>query len=86
MAEQRTPGPWEARYSTRGGYWFIDREQDGESYTLTTLDGGVCEADARLIAAAPDLLVALQDIVQASNANDGESLMNAIQAAIARVA
>jgi hypothetical protein len=31
--------------------------------------------------AAPDLLAVLEDIVQASDANDGDSLMNAVQAA-----
>ncbi len=52
-----TPAPWELRQSVRG-YWFIDYEQGGENYTLTALE---CkEADARLIAAAPDLLAALQ--------------------------
>ena len=39
------------------------------------------DAQRRLRDAAPDLLAALEDIVQASDANDGDSLMNAIQAA-----
>lgn len=64
MSTQHTPGPWEARYSITKDYWFIDREQGGESYTLTTLDGGVCEADARLIAASPDLLAALEAMIE----------------------
>ena len=57
-----TQGPWEARQSVRG-YWFIEHQQGGEGYTLTKLDCG--EADSCLIAAAPDLLTALQDIVDA---------------------
>lgn len=55
MTTQHTPAPWELRQSTNG-YWFIDHEQGGEDYTLTKLECG--ERDARLIAAAPDLLAA----------------------------
>lgn len=55
-----TPASWELRQSTNG-YWFIDHEQGGESYTLTKLECG--ERDARLIAAAPDLLKALKALV-----------------------
>lgn len=43
-------------------------------------------ANARLIAAAPDLLAAIKDIVAASDANDGDSLANAIQASRAAIA
>ena len=53
MTAQHTPAPWELRQST-SGYWFIDYEQGGEGYTLTKLECG--ERDARLIAAAPELL------------------------------
>lgn len=57
-----TPGPWELRQSSRD-YWFIDHKQGGEGYTLTKLEDWTSEADARLIAAAPDLLDALRDLV-----------------------
>lgn len=57
MSAQHIPAPWELRRST-SGYWFIDYEQGGEGYTLTKLECG--ERDARLIAAAPDLLAALE--------------------------
>jgi hypothetical protein len=61
---EHTKGPWEARWSERGQYWFIDHEQGGEGYTLTKLN---CEeADARLISAAPDLLAALHDLLAAT--------------------
>ena len=59
MNIKHTPGPWELRQSSRG-YWFIDHEHGGESYTLTKLEDLTSEADARLIAAAPDLHAALQ--------------------------
>jgi hypothetical protein len=59
---KHTPGPWDARWSERGQYWFIDHEQGGEGYTLTKLN---CEeADARLIAAAPELLEALKNAIE----------------------
>jgi hypothetical protein len=88
MSEQHTPGPWaidgcgslgtlDVIYGS-GRITMMDCEND-------EINDGELFANARLIAAAPDLLAALQDIVQASNANDGDSLMNAIQAAIACV-
>lgn len=53
---------WELRRSVRD-YWFIDYQQGGEGYTLTKLD---CEEkEARLIAAAPELLEVLRDVREA---------------------
>ena len=73
-----TPGPWKASQSHKG-YWFIEYDQGGEAYTMTTLE---CHGtDARLIAAAPELLAALGDIVASSDANCGDSLANAIRTA-----
>jgi len=59
---EHTKGPWEARWSERGQYWFIDHPQQEGSATLTKLDCD--EADARLIAAAPELLEALKDAIE----------------------
>ena len=56
-----TKGPWTFDYST-WHYWFIEHQQGDETYTLTKLDCG--EADARLIAAAPDLLEALREAIE----------------------
>jgi hypothetical protein len=85
MTGQHTPGPWFAV-----GYQ-VEIESETVADICTTNanlfgQGGLHDdaramANARLIAAAPDLLAALEDIVQASDANDGDSLMNAIQAA-----
>lgn len=44
------------------------------------------EADAVLIAAAPDMLAALENIVRCCDANDGDSLANAVEEARAIVA
>lgn len=69
-----TPGPWvyvpklsasenhkgffvRAEKSTNNGYWALADVQPGDE------DGRVGEANARLIAAAPELLAALQAIV-----------------------
>jgi hypothetical protein len=85
---KHTPGQWEARWSERGQYWFIDHEQGGEGYTLTKLN---CEeADACLIAAAPDLLAALRAAEEwAEHIEDDESRVPvdvrlAMRAAIAK--
>jgi hypothetical protein len=67
MTTQYTPAPWELRQSANG-YWFIDYEQGGESYTLTKLECG--EDDARLIAAAPDLLIALRNLLEVVEQSD----------------
>ena len=81
MTTQHTPGPWELRRSVRG-YWFIDHEQGGEGYTLTKLDCN--EADARLIAAAPDLLAALEELLNALPSATSHPAIKAARAAIAK--
>lgn len=83
MTTQHTPAPWELRQSTNG-YWFIDHEQGGEDYTLTKLECG--ERDARLIAAAPDLFAALQNVAACFDANDPDSMANAMADARAAIA
>lgn len=83
MITQHTPAPWELRQSANG-YWFIDYEQGGEDYTLTKLE---CEErDARLIAAAPDLLVALEACLHRLDAHDDQSAPECLvaRAAIAK--
>jgi hypothetical protein len=92
MEAKHTQGPW-SRSNPRG--LTINGPPDRTGWVLTVAhvadrpDEKQALADACLIAAAPDLLaaledivqVALEDIVQASDANDGDSLMHAIQAA-----
>jgi hypothetical protein len=83
MSAQHIPAPWELRQST-SGYWFIDYEQGGEGYTLTKLECG--ERDARLIAAAPDVLAALRNVIASYRANDPDSMANAVNDAEAAIA
>lgn len=70
---EHTPGPWRLRKLRHEGVE-IEDEQDSLLVAVThrhagTFDGGYeempCEANARLIAAAPDLLEALRQILAA---------------------
>lgn len=56
MSNGHTPGPWSFRGCDGG--WAIDFNEDQEQ----VVDFVYEEADARLIAAAPDLLEALEDL------------------------
>ena len=51
---KHTPGPWEAREHSDGSHWFVD--WDGG----WTAGDELSEANARLIAAAPELLEACE--------------------------
>lgn len=58
MADKHSPGPWTWRY-------FMETLVDAKGEEVMTFmpyaaKGWVCEADARLIAAAPELLAALK--------------------------
>lgn len=74
---KHTPGPWEV--STNGTDWDVCAPDGGDM--LVDLRGCEnAEANARLIAAAPDLLAALRDLVQyADPRNDkcGSQIANA---------
>lgn len=56
MSNGHTPGPWSFRGCDGG--WAIDFNEDQEQ----VVDYVYEEADARLIAAAPELLEALEDL------------------------
>ena len=66
---KHTPGPWTAEYDNRGNGGF------GEWYNVgparVYIVGESSEADARLIAAAPDLLEALEAAVDQLEGFDG---------------
>lgn len=59
MQTQHTPGPWTA-FKDMLGKWHVDHE-DGHCI----IQGEKAEANARLIAAAPELLAALQNLLDA---------------------
>jgi len=62
MTTKHTPGPWEVRYNTVIECWDIGKA--GEERLAGKLASVLSsEADARLIAAAPDMLDALRGAV-----------------------
>ena len=67
IADENTPGPW--RVGAVGEHVFA-----GAQVVAAMKADGVYErmADARLIAAAPDLLTALQAIVAVEASSDGD--------------
>ena len=79
-----TPGPWLADPDDRAGMeWNIHigrRNDPDERICFMTSDGPV-EANARLIAAAPDLLEACQAFVE-FNAGVNNQMMKSARAAI----
>lgn len=77
-----TKGPWTFDYST-WHYWFIEHQQGDETYTLTKLDCG--EADARLIAAAPELLEVARQIVLAAEQQEGSIPSDIVSGAYAAI-
>lgn len=53
---EATPGPWRAYTDSKRRVWLVVSTVEGQDGPAVAVDG---EADARLIAAAPDLLAAL---------------------------
>lgn len=75
MSEKHTPGPWKACFNeeachfngvTRHG-WTIDGPKIVQDYECDMFN----EADARLIAAAPELLEALRNISDLYDSDEG---------------
>ncbi|MCP1765031.1 hypothetical protein [Bradyrhizobium japonicum] len=87
MEAKHTPGPWTVHHSMRDCVTFEGRHGT-ENLFLENLDGYYAcqsEADARLIAAAPDLVEALQEYDDAFtefNAEDKDSRTRMRQAVI----
>lgn len=94
-AVKHTPGPWVAFYKAKYDEWHVSVPIAGSSMKWALFDDGIRsenpEADARLIAAAPELLEALRAIETAAE-NDSDCLpesatwkaINAARAAIAK--
>lgn len=87
MTTKHTPGPWRiARHDTLKDVRHIDAGPAGyERSTVAILDGPKSDANAQLIAAAPELLAALIECAEQLDAETlgGEALDNA-RAAIAK--
>ena len=83
MSEKYTPGPWKVSMN------LIKSNYDTVAQVFTHLVQGRNEANARLIAAAPELLKALmlaESVYRQNCVNEGEpsSVLDAMQAAIAK--
>jgi hypothetical protein len=59
MNTKHTAGPWRAYESSDDGWFNIEAESDGSD--VVGCEGCANEANARLIAAAPELLEALEE-------------------------
>lgn len=75
MATKHTPGPWQ--YAFEGGTVAFIVEADGTtvakvSVTENSTAHTALSANARLIAAAPDLLEALADLLHQAKFSEGE--------------
>lgn len=73
IAFTQTPGPWIAhKYPTKRGYGFVIQSEEHRGISIASLSPGIstdriepiAEANARLIAAAPDLLAALEELLE----------------------
>ncbi len=80
MSTQHTPGPWELNLETEKVSGF---DESGER-RVVVYELGTNEADARLIASAPDLLKALEQISDYAR-KDGDMIAQHL-AGIARAA
>ena len=90
MTQKHTPGPWSAHHEPTLNRSIVRAGFAGETNICVTYGAGLKsyekQANVNLIAAAPDLLEALKNIVASSDANDDGSLANAILEARATIA
>lgn len=87
MAEAaHTPGPWEIGFRKNGSAWFSmgDATSGPHKQFNIGLEAGEDEADARLIAAAPDLLEALKAAVEQLEKMGADGLASGAYAAISK--
>ena len=59
-----TPGPWKREREPRGRWAVEVREADGLDRLIVVVDGEDSESNARLIAAAPELLELLSRVTE----------------------
>ena len=93
MSAQHTPAPWSVEIDHHNNApEFIRAYADGEMYDLASVlcdETGNASANARLMAAAPDLLAALQDLLNATeetydNRHERQAAIDAIAKAQGR--
>ena len=70
-----TPSPWQAREADYVGDIAITRENDNGTLAVSLRRSGNAETNARLIAAAPELLEALRNLTEALEAHEFQSDM-----------
>jgi hypothetical protein len=64
MTTKHTPAPWEIKGSLKDGdFWINGESHNYDTVIVANPDFIVSEANAKLIAAAPDLLEALIEII-----------------------
>jgi len=85
MTNKHTPGPWEVSKHATPEYAPQYGVYTGNGNDFAIVNGDNATADAALIAAAPELLAALQDMLNNFGANDTDTpfIVNA-RAAIAK--
>jgi hypothetical protein len=87
MGAKHTPGPWSANEYLPGDCWHISYGKRGNWIAEVAVDGDQkgAAADARLIASAPDLLEALQSLLDIlAEGFISETHIDAARAAIAK--
>ena len=87
MDKKYTPGPWKAFYKNKYNEWHVSIPIDNSNMRWALFDDGIRsenpEADAKLIAAAPELLEAIEellDLYMSMNNPTGPVTIKAMQA------
>jgi len=85
---KHTPGPWSWGDKDRAAYLLAGEDGANRGYNVVLSVNWVGEADARLIAAAPELLSILQQLTQwdkgCTTPRIRQDFMQAIEVAIAK--
>lgn len=87
MSETHTPGPWDAKRSAHGNEWSHWIEA-GVNRQMVAAIGSFADSDANalLIAAAPDLLAACEAMLDTWDSNDEDAIIEACDMARAAIA
>jgi hypothetical protein len=78
---KHTPGPWSSYESKYKNLLIVRDAGDHEVYVATVEQGAAdeeCEANANLIAAAPELLEALEELVRCNCIESGPTFGNIV--------